>query len=215
MNLRVRLDNNLYNTKPFPLEGPRQMLKESTLEIMGMFTLCIIRPLPQGGLFKICTGFAISFLLFRFQHPDSAPDCTCFVISFLLFRFQQPDSAPDWIMTQTKVECIGVDFIGVNLGHCAIRMDIAQYIQTLCNTVKIQFIGVNCDLRHCSIHLDIAQYCQNSSHSLLLSDYSVICNICTCFVVLLSNGSIGGADRTFACKSQECLGQDWYILELF
>ena len=24
-------------------------------------------------------------------------------------------------------------------------------------------------------------------------------------------GSIGGADRTFACKSQECLWQDWYI----
>ncbi len=25
-------------------------------------------------------------------------------------------------------------------------------------------------------------------------------------------GCIGGADRTFACKSQECLWQDWYIL---
>ncbi len=24
-------------------------------------------------------------------------------------------------------------------------------------------------------------------------------------------GCIGGADRTFACKSQECLWQDWYI----
>ena len=23
--------------------------------------------------------------------------------------------------------------------------------------------------------------------------------------------STGGADRTFACKSQECLWQDWYI----
>ncbi len=23
--------------------------------------------------------------------------------------------------------------------------------------------------------------------------------------------NIGGADRTFACKSQECLWQDWYI----
>ncbi len=31
-------------------------------------------------------------------------------------------------------------------------------------------------------------------------------------MVLLSTGSIGGADRTFACKSQECLWQDWYIL---
>ncbi len=30
-------------------------------------------------------------------------------------------------------------------------------------------------------------------------------------VVLLSIGGIGGADRTFACKSQECLWQDWYI----
>ncbi len=28
---------------------------------------------------------------------------------------------------------------------------------------------------------------------------------------LLSIGDIGGADRTFACKSQECLWQDWYI----
>ncbi len=26
-----------------------------------------------------------------------------------------------------------------------------------------------------------------------------------------SMGCIGGADRTFACKSQECLWQDWYI----
>ncbi len=26
-----------------------------------------------------------------------------------------------------------------------------------------------------------------------------------------SIASIGGADRTFACKSQECLWQDWYI----
>ncbi len=26
------------------------------------------------------------------------------------------------------------------------------------------------------------------------------------------HGLIGGADRTFACKSQECLWQDWYIL---
>ncbi len=26
-----------------------------------------------------------------------------------------------------------------------------------------------------------------------------------------SIGYIGGADRTFACKSQECLWQDWYI----
>ncbi len=25
-------------------------------------------------------------------------------------------------------------------------------------------------------------------------------------------GCAGGADRTFACKSQECLWQDWYIL---
>ncbi len=32
-----------------------------------------------------------------------------------------------------------------------------------------------------------------------------------CFVVLLSICGIGGADRTFACKSQECLWQDWYI----
>ncbi len=24
-------------------------------------------------------------------------------------------------------------------------------------------------------------------------------------------GCKGGADRTFACKSQECLWQDWYI----
>ena len=31
-----------------------------------------------------------------------------------------------------------------------------------------------------------------------------------CFVVLLSSGGIGGADRTFACKSQECIWQDWY-----
>ncbi len=30
-------------------------------------------------------------------------------------------------------------------------------------------------------------------------------------MVLLSIGEIGGADRTFACKSQECLWQDWYI----
>ncbi len=34
---------------------------------------------------------------------------------------------------------------------------------------------------------------------------------CRCFVVLLSIGVIGGAARTFACKSQECLWQDWYI----
>ena len=33
-------------------------------------------------------------------------------------------------------------------------------------------------------------------------------------VVLLSIGDIGGADRTFACKSQECLWQDWYICNI-
>ncbi len=27
-------------------------------------------------------------------------------------------------------------------------------------------------------------------------------------------GCIGGADRTFACKSQECLWQDLYILKI-
>ncbi len=38
---------------------------------------------------------------------------------------------------------------------------------------------------------------------------------CTiCIVVLLSIGGIGGAERTFACKSQECLWQDWYIFIL-
>ncbi len=26
-------------------------------------------------------------------------------------------------------------------------------------------------------------------------------------------GLIGGAEKTFACKSQECLWQDWYILK--
>ncbi len=31
-------------------------------------------------------------------------------------------------------------------------------------------------------------------------------------MVLLSIGNIGGVDRTFACKSQKCLWQDWYIL---
>ncbi len=41
--------------------------------------------------------------------------------------------------------------------------------------------------------------------------YSVLIWVCICFVVLLSIGDIGGADRTFACKSQECLWQDWYI----
>ncbi len=45
----------------------------------------------------------------------------------------------------------------------------------------------------------------------------------TCFVILFLLfrfqqfsiriiGSIGGAKKTFACKSQECLWQDWYIL---
>ncbi len=42
------------------------------------------------------------------------------------------------------------------------------------------------------------------------------------FLVLSANlkglwrfiGCMGGADRTFACKSQECLWQDWYILVL-
>ncbi len=33
-------------------------------------------------------------------------------------------------------------------------------------------------------------------------------------MVLLSIGGIGGADRTFACKSQECLWQDWYIFNV-
>ncbi len=28
---------------------------------------------------------------------------------------------------------------------------------------------------------------------------------------ILLKGSIGGAGKTFACKSQECLWQDWYI----
>ncbi len=37
----------------------------------------------------------------------------------------------------------------------------------------------------------------------------------TTVVTVLSIGDIGGADRTFACKSQECLWQDWYILILF
>ena len=29
--------------------------------------------------------------------------------------------------------------------------------------------------------------------------------------IIGSMGCKGGADRTFACKSQECLWQDWYI----
>ena len=37
---------------------------------------------------------------------------------------------------------------------------------------------------------------------------TVIIQVCICFVVLLSFSDIGGADRTFARKSQECL---WYI----
>ena len=27
-------------------------------------------------------------------------------------------------------------------------------------------------------------------------------------------GCMGGANRTFACKSQECLWQNWYIFEI-
>ncbi len=33
----------------------------------------------------------------------------------------------------------------------------------------------------------------------------------TCIIVSIGCMCIGGAERTFACKSQECLWQDWYI----
>ena len=53
---------------------------------------------------------------------------------------------------------------------------------------------------------------------------SVLCNVLVCCAMSTLHsiectlsigfqGCIGGADRTFACKSQECLWQDWYIYE--
>ncbi len=54
---------------------------------------------------------------------------------------------------------VGYYFIGVNLdlGHCAMHLDIAQHIQTLRSNVKIYFEGVSLDRGHCAICLDIAQ----------------------------------------------------------
>ena len=94
-------------------------------------------------------------------------------------------------------------------------LDIAQHFQMLRNTVKNYFGAVNLDLGHCAIHLDILQYPHTLQNTFKIAvshhNYSVIIYVCICFLVLLSIGSIGGADRTFACKSQECLWQDWYI----
>ncbi len=43
----------------------------------------------------------------------------------------------------------------------------------------------------------------------------LLCNVSLhtieCTLSIGSMGCIGGVDRTFACKSQECLWQDWYI----
>ncbi len=44
----------------------------------------------------------------------------------------------------------------------------------------------------------------------VLNGLSVL-HITECRWSIGSMGYIGGAGRTFACKSQECLWQDWYI----
>ena len=73
------------------------------------------------------------------------------------------------------VQCSWFHFIGVTLdiGHCAIHLDIAQHIYTLGNTVKIYFGAVNLDLGHCTIPPYIAQYFQNVSEAMIFGKHAL------------------------------------------
>ena len=80
-----------------------------------------------------------------------------------------------------------------NLGKLATHLDIAQPTLTLCNTLAVHIAQHSYKLR-------------NTTYSLRSMGYTYR---------VRSIGCIGGADRTFACKSQECLWKDWYIYYKF
>ncbi len=107
---------------------------------------------------------------------------------------------------------------------------IQHLIQHLITNVSIIWKLANTP-EHCPTCFDIAEYCAMSWVC-----YTISCVCCAmsqvfcsmpwvcyaksslqttkCTWSIGSIGWIGGADRTFACKSQECLWQDWYILSM-
>ncbi len=118
-------------------------------------------PSREGGLFKFCTGFVVSF-------------------SFSLFRlrFQISDFRQSVIVDQICWYRMG-GRMGLTL-----TLDVGQCSMVLRNT-----------LRHCAT-------LSNSKFNLLQSMK---------YMQYRVNWMHGRRQRTFACKSQKCLWQDWYI----
>ncbi len=85
------------------------------------------------------------------------------------------------------------------------KLDFSKYAQSKCLIRPLQYDGGGF-LGLCRFQGLIAVVVQISGTEGGAHSINTIC-----FVVLLSIGGIGGADRTFACKSQVCLWQDWYI----
>ncbi len=145
------------------------------------FRNILIRPLPQGGLFKVCTGFVVLFLGLQ-----------------LVVRFQEFSI---WLLY-----VYGYMIIVHGLG-----IGVAQWPRPVAQCPRWVAQCPTCDAQ-CPRCVAQCSTCVVQSHRCVAKcpRYVVRCNHFKAWSIG-SMGWIGGADRTFACKSQECLWQDWYI----